>query len=441
MTMYHLFLFLFFLSFHPHKCQDQILGEDPKLHRLQVLRLYENELQDLPEGLLDSQWGLLELSLQRNRLRELPPMLLRSLPHLETLLLDNNLIRLLPPQGFFGLNKLKMMTLGSNHITELSCCLFDIMPHLWELDLGRNSLATLPDGIFANLTSLGKLILSHNQLAALPRGAFTGLSKLLDLQLDANHLSALDDEVFASLPDLKTLNLRKNQLQSVPRGLLDPLKKLSSVYLSGNPWRCDCNLCYLHSWILSNREKVTLSTQVSCKSPPHLSGQAVTSLRDDHLICPDTPPLSASFTPSLPFTSTSSQGMSTLLSPGVLPTAAPTTLSLMASRHRQWLPPPGQGHREQRGRPVALEAPHKMLETPHPASRGPSWTSGTARSCLQGLAGAPARISSPSLAGTYLQGARSPWGMTSQGFPPRTPASSARRVMGCVSAHTSITGL
>uniref|UniRef100_A0A8C0BZU0 LRRCT domain-containing protein n=1 Tax=Buteo japonicus TaxID=224669 RepID=A0A8C0BZU0_9AVES len=243
----------------------------------------------------------------------------------------NNLSRI-SPGAFQHLPDLRYLSLASNKLQELPlpCCLFDTMPHLRELDLGRNSLATLPDGIFVNLTSLGKLILSHNQLAALPRGAFTGLSKLLDLQLDTNQLSALDDEVFASLPNLKTLNLRKNQLESVPRGLLDPLKKLSSVYLSGNPWRCDCNLCYLHSWILGNSEKVKLSTQVSCKSPPHLAGQAVTSLRDDHLTCQATLPLSASFTPSLPFTSTSSQGISMLLSPGALPTAAPTTLSLAA---------------------------------------------------------------------------------------------------------------
>lgn len=63
----------------------------------------------------------------------------------------------------------------------------------------------------------------------------------------------------------------------------------------------------------------------------------------------------------------------------------------MASRHRQWLPPPAQGHPRHHT---------EMPETPHPAGWGPRWTSGTVRSCLQGLVGAPACMSFPSLAGT-----------------------------------------
>ncbi|XP_019474396.1 platelet glycoprotein Ib alpha chain-like, partial [Meleagris gallopavo] len=113
-------------------------------------------------------------------------------------------------------------------------------------------------------------------------------------------------------------------------GLSDPLKRLSSLYLSGNPWRCDCNLCYLHSWIQGNSEKVKLSSQVSCKTPPHLAGQAVISLRENQLICPATLPPSVSFIPSLLLTSTSSQGMPSLLPPEDVPTAAQTTLSSVA---------------------------------------------------------------------------------------------------------------
>uniref|UniRef100_A0A8C0HRQ2 LRRCT domain-containing protein n=1 Tax=Buteo japonicus TaxID=224669 RepID=A0A8C0HRQ2_9AVES len=401
-----------------------------------TLQIINTRIAELGDASFGNASLLIGLRIEKNNLSRISPGAFQHLlPHLEKLLLDNNFIEVLPPQGFFGLNKLKLLTLSSNHITELPCCLFDTMPHLRELDLGRNSLATLPDGIFVNLTSLGKLILSHNQLAALPRGAFTGLSKLLDLQLDTNQLSALDDEVFASLPNLKTLNLRKNQLESVPRGLLDPLKKLSSVYLSGNPWRCDCNLCYLHSWILGNSEKVKLSTQVSCKSPPHLAGQAVTSLRDDHLTCQATLPLSASFTPSLPFTSTSSQGISMLLSPGALPTAAPTT-------DTRWHPDTGGGCRcltratgsregEQWPRNAGDPAPDQ-LETSLDPGHGPLLPAGSGRGfCLHLLP----------IPGGYLQGASSPWGRRSQGLLPRAPASSPRRITGCVGARASIVTL
>lgn len=89
----------------------------------------------------------------------------------------------------------------------------------------------------------------------------------------------------------------------------------------------------------------------------------------------------------------------------------------MASRHRQWLPPPDRGHRN--------------AGAPAPAGRDP------AAPRTRPLFARRVRSPDPNLL-PPLEGACSPWGKISQGFLPQTLSSSLCHVTGCVSVCTTI---
>uniref|UniRef100_A0ACB8FCK3 Uncharacterized protein n=2 Tax=Sphaerodactylus townsendi TaxID=933632 RepID=A0ACB8FCK3_9SAUR len=153
-----------------------------------------------------------------------------------------------------------------------------------------------------------------------------GLDHLEWLSLEMNNLSSLDSLLSSSLPGLKTLKVSNNRLESIPVGLFDSWGKLSSVALSGNPWRCDCRLLYLHSWMRNNASKVQDANKAVCGSPEDLAGKEVSGLTEGQLICVTTTPSStmpipvATAVPSATEISTTAGAAST-------PLKTPTTAS------------------------------------------------------------------------------------------------------------------
>ena len=145
---------------------------------LQELRLNDNLLTALPEGVFDGLTGLQEL------------------------LLYDNLLTALPEGVFDGLTSLQELRLFRNLLTALPEGVFDGLTSLQELHLGSNLLTALPEGAFDDLGGLQELSLGYNQLTALPEGVFAGLTSLQELQLQNNHLVGLsrNDPLFATLP-------------------------------------------------------------------------------------------------------------------------------------------------------------------------------------------------------------------------------------------------
>uniref|UniRef100_A0A8C8RD46 LRRCT domain-containing protein n=1 Tax=Pelusios castaneus TaxID=367368 RepID=A0A8C8RD46_9SAUR len=68
--------------------------------------------------------------------------------------------------------------------------------------------------------------------------------------------------------------LRNNSLESLSS--LTSLKSLYTLYLTGNKWRCDCNLIWLRTW----QKKVIRSERspVVCSSPGVLQGQLLVDI-------------------------------------------------------------------------------------------------------------------------------------------------------------------
>ncbi|CAL8296380.1 unnamed protein product [Gadus morhua 'NCC'] len=85
-------------------------------------------------------------------------------------------------------------------------------------------------------------------------------------------------------PGTTRVNLNNNLLTILPNGLLDDLPNLHSVTLHGNLWVCDCGVLYLRALLTRQPSSVLLPLNVSCTSPPSLSGRLVMHLTEEEVL-------------------------------------------------------------------------------------------------------------------------------------------------------------
>ncbi|KGL77962.1 Leucine-rich repeat-containing protein 19, partial [Tinamus guttatus] len=153
-------------------------------------------------------------------------------------------------------------------------------PSLLSLNLSSNALLTLYPAVFSNLRALRLLDVSSCSISYLHSEAFKGLVNLHTLLLGNNNLRELDISLFLPLEALFHLDLQNNALISMDTSVLQHMEAVPQVRLEGNPWVCDCITYPLQQW-LRHRKAV----QVTCASPPELSGQDITALDFQDLGC------------------------------------------------------------------------------------------------------------------------------------------------------------
>ena len=160
-----------------------------KLHHLQKLELYWNQLTTLPAAI-------------------------GQLPNLQTLSLSYNQLTTLPAE-IGQLQNLQTLGLGRNQLTTLPAEIGQLQ-NLQNLWLFGNQLTTLPAEM-GQLQNLQKLYLGGNQLTTLP-AEIGQLQNLHKLYLDGNQLTTLPEEI-GQLQNLEFLNLEDNPLRSLPESL------------------------------------------------------------------------------------------------------------------------------------------------------------------------------------------------------------------------------
>ncbi|KAG9487513.1 hypothetical protein GDO78_007394 [Eleutherodactylus coqui] len=102
--------------------------------------------------------------------------------------------------------------------------------------------------------------------------------------VDCSYKALTSNSLPTSFPtSTQVIRLEHNNLLSIPNGILDHLPNLREIYLKHNPWHCDCEILYLHSW-LQGQQKKGLYRDVTCATPEPLAGRVIMYLTEDELL-------------------------------------------------------------------------------------------------------------------------------------------------------------
>ncbi|XP_054889387.1 carboxypeptidase N subunit 2-like [Poeciliopsis prolifica] len=263
---------------------QEVTGETfSGLASLEILKMGNNLIGNLTSDTFHNISQLTELHLEWNGIAQLDDAVFSVLTNLSVLNLRGNRLTAFTNKVFGGEpTNLKELNLKGNRLTELS---LDSLSSLTVLTLSDNQLSSLTENLFRNLTSLESLDMSGNQLTSLPEGIFKDLLSIEVINLHNNNLTELDSKLFQDQILLKRLYLSHNQLETLRLGLFDHFILRPKVRLHGNPWRCECQLWYLHEWLMQNLQDVELSDLVACERPDSLRKQTLVSISRDQLVC------------------------------------------------------------------------------------------------------------------------------------------------------------
>ena len=159
------------------------------------------------------------------------------------------------------------------------------------------------------MTSLRSLDVENNKLTSIPASAFSDLANILVLNLYNNDIGDVDHEAFTGI-DPSVLILHDNKLTTLPEGVFAPLKNLGFMDLSNNPWKCDCSITWLNSWLdrLPANFVLENSATTTCSSPQGKLGDGlliyVEQAYNDCLPTTTTLPQTSTTTSVLPSTTT-----------------------------------------------------------------------------------------------------------------------------------------
>lgn len=250
---------------------------------LEILKMNNNLIGNLSSDAFHNVYQLTELHLEGNKISELADDTF-ELANLRVLNLRGNLLTTFSDKVFGSMaSNLTELNLRGNRLTEVSP--LSSLTSLSSLILSSNRLHSLPEDIFRNMTALDYLDLSENQLTSLPETVFIDLTGIKVIHLNKNNLSKLEPRQFEGQVFIQQLYLSDNRLETLPTGLFDPFAIQHTVRLHGNPWRCDCNMWYLHDWVLRNIQNVEMLDRMLCESPLFLRRRPVASIDREQLVC------------------------------------------------------------------------------------------------------------------------------------------------------------
>ncbi|XP_074525030.1 leucine-rich repeat-containing protein 24-like isoform X2 [Halichoeres trimaculatus] len=209
----------------------------------------------------------------------------------QTVFLQDNVIGQIRRQDLALLRHLHYLYLQNNTISAVEPGSFQNQGQLLELALNGNRIHLVTADMFQGLEHLRILYLAGNDITRLLDYTFRGLQRLQELHLQHNSIELLADQALVGLSSLALLDLSRNNLHTIGPATLRPLVSLQVLRITDNPWRCDCALHWLRSWIDEEGQRLLSSAErrLVCIEPPRLSHLSLVEVPLNSLVC--IPPL------------------------------------------------------------------------------------------------------------------------------------------------------
>ena len=118
---------------------------------LRDIRMFNNEIKELPDNLFASHVVLEHINFHSNSTRILHSYCVMGLEFLSELILSHNHIEHLPTGVFSGLNSLLRIDLNHNCIRHIKAGVFRMMHNLEVIDLSHNPIEKIDPNSFAGL--------------------------------------------------------------------------------------------------------------------------------------------------------------------------------------------------------------------------------------------------------------------------------------------------
>ncbi|PRP73093.1 putative leucine-rich repeat receptor-like protein kinase [Planoprotostelium fungivorum] len=204
-----------------------------RLHRLQTLKIYDNQLsEDLHEDLFDEMKELSLISLWRNRITGTIPSRILNISSLTHLDLRQNILEGELPECHSSIN-MSWLRLDDNKFTGVIPRSYSRMKGLIYLTLGANRMTGTLDGIFHDMSSLTHLDVGHNFFyGPIPDEFYE--TKLNILRLSGNQMTGTLPQSILQCKTIVELRINRNRLNGqLPSGI-DGMINLRLFWLYGN---------------------------------------------------------------------------------------------------------------------------------------------------------------------------------------------------------------
>ncbi|KAM4575313.1 leucine-rich repeat-containing protein 24-like isoform 1-T1 [Fundulus diaphanus] len=217
-------------------------------------------------------------------LRDIPRLIP---PSTQTIFLQDNVISQIRQVDLTRLKHLHYLYLQNNSISGVEPGSFHDQSQLLELALNGNRIHLLTPNMLQGLEQLRILYLSGNDITRLLDYTFQGLQRLQELHLQQNSIEMIADHALVGLTSLALLDLSRNNLHTIGPASLRPLVSLQMLRITDNPWRCDCALHWLRSWIDEDGQRLLSSAErrMVCNEPPRLSRLSLVEVPLNSLVC------------------------------------------------------------------------------------------------------------------------------------------------------------
>ncbi|CAL8368455.1 unnamed protein product [Boreogadus saida] len=206
----------------------------------------------------------------------------------QTFFLQDNAVVQIRLLDLSRLGVLHYLYLQNNSISALEPGAFLSQGELLELALNGNLIHLVTADVFRGLGHLRILYLAGNQMTRLQDDTFRGLHRLQELHLQDNSIELLGDQALSGLTSLALLDLSRNHLRTLGPSSLKALVSLQVLRVTENPWRCDCALGWLRTWISEEGQRLLSSAEqrrLMCAEPPRLSHLSLVEVAPNSLVC------------------------------------------------------------------------------------------------------------------------------------------------------------